>query len=242
MIDALLQPILSSAIEVTLWSAILGGVAGHSLGGFTRDSYLAYALWATFVGRLTINWMFEFTMMNDIESGGVNALLMRPISFYEYYLSQFVGYKLLTASISLIIPVAVCLSMGLPLVPSRLPMALGLALYYLIFVHTLSFSVATLAFFMNRAQSLTGVKNLAIWVLAGELIPLDLYPQPFRGWLEHLPFAAGVYVPVGYLTGRVPAELFWSTFTTVTVGIVALGLVARLLWMQGLKVYTGTGA
>ena len=235
---------LSSAIEVTLWSAILAGASGgsQSFAGFPRESYLAYALWATFIGRITINWMYEFLMMNDIESGGVNALLVRPISFYEFYLSQFVGYKCFSAMISLMIPIAVCLVMHLPFLPSRLPLVLALALYYLIFVHTLSFSVATLAFFMNRAQSFTGVKNLAIWVLAGELIPLDLYPEPIRSWLSHLPFAAGVFVPVGFVTGRIGPDLFWSAFVSVTIGIMVMGTIAAVLWRQGLKVYTGTGA
>jgi ABC-2 type transport system permease protein len=242
LIDALLQPVLSSTIEVILWAAILAGMGRTSLGGFGREYYLAYALWATFVGRVTSNWMYEYTMLDDIDTGRVNALLVRPVSFYEFYLSQFIGYKSVTALTSLIVPLAVCLVMGLPLRPERIPLTLVMLLYYLIFAHTLSFCVACSAFFMNRAQSFTGIKNLAIWVLAGELIPLDLYPEPLRSWLLRSPFASGVYVPVGFLTGRVEYDLFWRSWLSITAGIAVVGLFAAWLWRLGLREYAGTGA
>lgn len=237
-----MQPVISSAIEVTLWASILKGIGTDTLGGFGRESYLAYALFATFVGRITTNWMYEFNMLDEIDSGRVNAILMRPISFYEFYLSQFVGYKTVVAAAGLAIPIVVCRVMGLPFEPSRIPLTLLACAFYLVFVHTLSFCVACMAFFLNRAQSFTGIKNLAIWVLAGELVPLDLYPEPFRTWLIHSPFASGVYVPVGYLTGRVGHDLMLSSFVSIAGGIVVVGLFARWLWQRGLHAYTGTGA
>lgn len=242
LIDAVIQPIITASVETTIWYAIMGSMSGATLGGFPRESYLAYAFWANFVGRVTINWMYEFTMLDEIDSGKVNAILMRPISFYEFFLSQFVGYKLLTATTSFIIPVIGCYWLDVPIHLERFPEMFLLILVYLVFVHTLSFSVACIAFFLNKAQSLTGIKNMIIWVMAGEMIPLDLYPEPFKSILIHFPFASGVYIPVGYITGRVSAELFWQSFVSIVVGIVVVGVGARLIWRMGLKSYTGTGA
>jgi ABC-2 type transport system permease protein len=224
-----------------MWSAILAGVGG-SLGGYDRASYIAYALWAIFIGRVTTNWMYEFTMLNDIDSGGVNSILVRPISFYEFYLSQFVGYKLTVLCFSMIIPILFCYVLDAPFLPQRLPAVLLLITYYLVFAHTVSFCVACMAFFMNRAQGFTAIKNLAIWVLAGELVPLDLYPEPFRSWLLHSPFASGTYIPVAYLTGRIGPELMTSAFVSVTCGLVVVCLLAVSLWKLGLREYAGTGA
>jgi ABC-2 type transport system permease protein len=242
LIDALVQPILTAAIEVTLWGAILTGMNQNSLGGFGREYYLAYAMWATFIGRTTANWMYEFTMLDEIDSGRVNAILVRPISFYEFYLAQFIGYKGFSAGVSLAVPLVMCWFMGLPVQYGRVPLMLLSLTYYLVFVHTLSFCVACMAFFLNRAQSFTGIKNLTIWVLAGELIPLDLYPEPFKTWLLHSPFASGVYIPVGYVTGRVSNELFQQSLVSVTAGIAVIGLFGAFLWRRGLRAYTGTGA
>jgi ABC-2 type transport system permease protein len=242
LIDAVIQPCLNSIIVATLWMAIITGMGFTQLGGFGREYYLAYALWAIFVGRVTSNWMYEFNMLDDIDTGKVNSILVRPISFYEFYLSQFVGYKSLTFLTSFLFPVIACKIFHAPVILSRLPGMVALVLFYLIFVHTLSFCVACLGFFINRAQSFTMVKNLAIWVLAGEMIPLDLYPEPFRSLLIHAPFSSGVYIPVGYVTGRVSAELFAQSFLSVAGGILVMGFVAVNLWRRGVHSYTGTGA
>jgi len=225
-----------------LWMAVLKGMGTQELGGFGREYYLAYALWANFVGRVTINWMYEFIMLDDIDTGKVNSLLVRPISFYEFYLSQFIGYKMVTAVVSFMIPVTLCWVFKAPMHLDRLPLMMALILFYLVFVHTLSFLVACMAFFMNKAYSLTGMKNLLLWVLTGELIPLDLYPEPLRGWMLHMPFAAGVYLPVGYVSGRVGADAVWQGFVSVAVGILVAGVLGHFLWRRGLRAYAGTGA
>jgi ABC-2 type transport system permease protein len=242
VIDVLVQPVLSTTIEVMLWMAMLTGMGVNTLGGYGRESYLAYALWATFVGRVTTNWMYEFTMLDEIDSGRVNAILMRPITFYEFYLSQFIGYKSTTLAVSFVLPILACWIFHAPLLLDHLPLMVLSLLYYLVFVHTLSFCVACLAFFMNKAQSFTAMKNLAIWVLAGELIPLDLYPQPFRSWMIHSPFASGVYIPVGYVVGRVDTALMLQSFISVTAGLAVTLTLAYFLWWRGLRSYTGTGA
>lgn len=238
----MIQPILTSLIEVTLWMAILTGISGGQLGGYGREYYLAYAMWANFMGRISTNWMYEFTMLDDVDSGRLNAILMRPISFYEFYLSQFMGYKLTVAVLSLWIPSVVCLLLNAPFHPERLPLMFALVIFYLVFTHTLSFCVACMAFYMNRAHSLTGMKNLAIWVLAGELVPLDLYPEPLKSLLINSPFAAGVYLPVGYLTGRVDTQMMLNGFSSVAIGLVVVGTIAFALWKSGVRNYAGTGA
>jgi ABC-2 type transport system permease protein len=242
LIDAVIQPLITACVETTIWFAIIGSLETKTLGGFGRESYLAYAFWANFVGRVTINWMYEFIMLDEIDSGRVNSILVRPISFYEFYLSQFVGYKMLTALTSFFVPVVGCYLLGVTIDYSKIPMIFLLILVYLIFVHTLSFAVACVAFFLNKAQSLTGIKNMIIWVMSGEMIPLDLYPEPLKSILIHSPFSSGVYIPVGFVTGRVSSELFWQSFISVFVGILLAGIFAKFMWTKGLKSYSGTGA
>ena len=242
MIGTVVQPILSAGVEVATWSGLIGGMGLITLGGFGREYYLSYALWATFVGSVTSNWTYEFKMLDDIDSGRINAILVRPISFYEFYLSQFAGYKTLVAVSSLALPVLACLYFELPFLPARVPLTLLLLAAFLWLTHTFSFLVASLAFFMNRAYSLTGIKNLAIWVLAGEMIPLDLYPEPLRGWLIWSPFSAGVYIPVGYLTGRIDASQVAQSFWSIFIWGVIAALISTVTWRRGVREYAGTGA
>ena len=240
--DAVIQPVLTSLVEIALWSAILASTATDSLAGFGKDSYISYALWAAFFARISTNWMYEYRMIDEIETGTVNSVLARPISFYEYYLGQFMGYKLLTTVASFFIPILIYFFFKGTTDISRLPLALLLTLYYLVFAHTLSFAVASIAFFLNRVHAFTVAKNIGLWVLTGEMFPLDLMPETLRKVLMLLPFSNGVYIPVGYLTGRLNVEAVYQGFASTTVGLAVIGLIANRLWVSGRRAYSGTGA
>lgn len=229
-------------IELTLWSAVFASSNRLSIGGFGREYYLAYALWAAFISRITANWMYEFRMIEEIDSGSVNTVLVRPLSYYEYYLSQFMGYKLVTTAISIVIPIGATFFMHSPTQLARLPLALLLVVFYLFLVHTISFCVATLALFFNRVFSLTMAKNLMLWLLGGELFPLDLLPSPWKEWLIALPFSCSAYIPVGYITGRIGLDVLLQGFVSVSLGLVFFGALGRVLWSRGMLRYTGTGA
>ena len=247
-IDAIAQPILTSGIEIAFWSAVFAtghfssGSAAIKIAGFDLNSYLAYAIWASFIARISVNWMYEFRMIEEIESGGLNTLLVRPMSFFEYYLSQFLGYKLITTLISLCVPLVVTAMLDLPLIWSRLLPSLLLAIYYLFFLYILSFITVTFSFHLTRIQGITMAKNLSLWIFSGELLPLDIFPSPYREWLIKLPFSNGVFVPVAYITGRIGPEVLWLGFQSISIGIVVASIIAWPLWKLGLRRYVGTGA
>ena len=239
--DALISPIIGAIIELTLWASLFR-LQNHPINGFGKNDYLAYALWAAFVSRISITWMFESKMIEEIETGSINNLLTRPLSFFEYYMSQFMGYKMITTLISFMVPVIVSMAFGLPFHFERLPAAFLLIFYFLILVQILSFFIATLAFFLNRAHSFTVAKNLTMWLLSGELLPLDLLPTFWRDLLFAMPFANAVYIPTGYLTGRIDSALFWHGFQTTTYGILFFAVLAYFSWQRGIRTYAGTGA
>lgn len=240
--DAILQPLLGGIVEVILWIAVFKSSGALEIAGFSQNAYLSYVLWGAFVARITSNWMYEFRMIEEIESGSVNSVLVRPISFYEYYLSQFMGYKVATSAFSLLVPAAAVLYFKLPFEWHRLPVALSLVLYYLIFVYTISFWISSLAFKLNKVFSFTVAKNLCLWLLSGELFPLDLLPEPWKGLLIFLPLSNSVYIPVAYLTGRIDFSYIVMGFISTSLGIIFMGFISYHSWNTGLKKYTGTGA
>jgi len=241
-VDAIVQPTLTTGIEMLLWVAVFAGATSAEIAGFTREYYLSYALWGAFFARICTSWMYEFRMIQEIDSGSVNSLLVRPMTFYEYYFSQLMGYKFITTLVSMVVPVMVVLAFRLPTHFERLPLAFALEFYYLILVHSISFVIASCAFYLNKVYSFTGAKNLALWLFTGELFPLDLMPEPLKSFVIALPFSAGVYVPVGYLTGRLEVASVTQAFISITVGLVVVNLLGAYMWKKGVNVYTGTGA
>lgn len=242
IMDVLVQPATHACIETLLWIALFSATTSQTIGGFSKEHYLSYVLWAAFIARINTSWMFEFRMVDEVDSGAVNSILARPVSFFEYYLSQFLGYKLITTAISLLIPLGIHFVWGSPILLERLPAVLLLVFYYLFLVHMMSFCICAMAFFFNRVHSFTVAKNLTLWIISGELFPLDLVPEPWKSVLLNLPFSSAVYVPVAYLTGRIGFDSYVHGFYTITGGIIVFGIVGSLLWKAGLRQYSGTGA
>ncbi len=241
-IDAIVQPLTTTGIEILLWFAVFKGAHTATINGYGREFYLSYALWAAFFARIATSWMYEFRMIEEIGSGTINSLIVRPMSFYEYYLSQLLGYKFITTVISLIVPIIAAYIFHLPTIYSRMPLAVVLCFYYLILVHTISFLVCCAAFYLTKISSFTVAKNLMFWILTGELFPLDLMPEPFRSKIIALPFSSGVYLPVGFVTGRVGIHEMMNGFVSVTIWLIVLNLLGAWFWKKGLSSYSGTGA
>jgi ABC-2 type transport system permease protein len=241
-IDACVQPLITAGIELSMWYTIFGYLKSDQLGGFSKDNYLAYMLWASFFSRVASNWYYEFRMVEEIESGSVNSILTRPLTFFEYYCGQFMGYKLLTAIFSFLIPFAFSLLFQFKIIYERLPMAILLMVYYLLFLYVISFLVSSLAFFFTRVASFTVTKNFLLWILSGEIFPLDILPQAIKSTVIALPFASSVYVPVGYLTGRLEYLAVANAFQSVSWGLLIVSLLASVLWLRGVRQYSGTGA
>lgn len=241
-IDAFVQPAMTGGIEIFLWFALFTALKTETLNGFTKDSYLAYVIWSSFIARVAISWMYEHLMMDEIETGSINAIILRPMTFFEYYLSQLIGYKIITYFLSCLVPVAITYYFDLPTKLDRFFVVTLLVFYYLIFIHTLSFLTACLAFFLNRVRSFTLAKNFTIYIVSGELFPLDILPTFWKNLFLNLPFASGVYIPVGYLTGRIEIDMVVRGFYTVTVGLLVALVASYFVWRKGLGSYSGTGA
>lgn len=242
VVDAIVQPLLTTGIEILLWLGVFAGAHATTINGFGKEYYLSYALWSAFFARIATSWMYEFRMIEEIGSGTVNSLIIRPMSFYEYYLSQLMGYKFITTIVSMGIPILTAHLFNLPTHYDRIALAALLCFYYLILVHTISFLVCCAAFHFTKISSFTVAKNLMLWILTGELFPLDLVASPWKEWLIASPFSSGVYLPVGYITGRVGLQEIQNGFVSVTVAIIALNLLGAFLWKRGLRSYEGTGA
>ncbi len=241
-VDACLQPLLLIAVEGVLWWSIFSSSGSATIKGFPRDAYLAYVVWAGFFGRLSANWMYESKMCREIELGTINAIITRPISFYEYYFSQFMGYKALCTAASLIIPIIISVGAGFSIRWFYLPAALALLFCYLVFTYTLSYCVAVCGFFTTRVSSFTAVKNFTLWLLCGDLFPLDLLPSPLARIILALPFCCGVYLPISLLTGRQSLEVVPQGCLSLAIGTLLAGYLGRVLWRRGISTYAGTGA
>lgn len=241
-VDWCLNPFISTVVEIAMWWTMFSAMGVSTLGGYSREYYLSYVTWAVFFARISANWMYEFRMLNEVDSGSINSILVRPVHFYEFYLGQFMGYKIATIVASLWLPAIISFIVGGTTDFSRMPLSILLVLCYLIFTYTLTFCLVTLAFRLIKVTSFTVTKNFFIWLASGELFPLDLLPQSIKTIAFYFPFASGCYIPVGYLTHRLDESFIAQGFAACLIWTLILGALGATSWRKGLKIYSGTGA
>lgn len=234
-------PLCYFIVEAAFWTGLIEVSGSKTLGGFPLSYYLGYFLFQV-LQLGSINWRFERAMIADINSGAVNALLLRPSSFYEYHLGKILGQKIVTALVMIPVIIFIAWFWELPFHIERLPMALLMGFCYVILLFGLHFAIASMAFFFNHVYSLNNTKNMIIWFLTGELLPLDLLPYPLNKIVIALPFSSGMYLPGAYLSGRIQADTFYQGFISLAIGGIFFGLLARFVWRKGLRIYSGTGA
>jgi ABC-2 type transport system permease protein len=239
--DVLIQPSLTACIEVAIWFSLLQSFNGQ-LGGYSSRDYLMYVLWAAFFARQMGTWSYDFTIASEIQMGSINALLTRPISYFEFQFFQFMGQKMVSLLFALLAPALASIWFFGGFEAERLLVAIMFGVAYLIFGFTLLFLISSLGFFMTRIHSIIVAKNIGLWLFTGEIFPLDLLPDRVAAVAKVLPTASGVYLPVGYLTGRVSWVDLQRGALGVVIGIVVTGSIAAILWRMGLRRYTGVGA
>lgn len=242
LVDSWVNPLVSTTVEMAMWWTMFQAMGVKILGGFSREYYLSYVTWAVFFSRISANWMYEFRMTQEVESGSLNSILVRPMNFYEFYLGQFIGYKGISVLASFWLPMGLALIIGGTTDLARLPFAILLLFFYLVFTYTLSYCVVSLAFRLTKIGAFTVTKNFFVWLASGELFPLDLLPVSIQKWVHWFPFASGCYVPVGFLTHRLGWEALAQGFIVCIIWTIIFGIIGMLSWKQGLKTYSGTGA
>lgn len=241
LVGVIALPVIAFGVECAFWLGVFQNSGHATIGGFTAKQYVTYLLWLM-LQLGAANWRFERTMIMEINSGAVNALLVRPTTFFEYHLGQLLGHKLITMLLMLPLILFIAWWWQLPLYWERLAPAILLGFCYLVMLHTLNFAICSMAFFFDHVYSLNTTKNMIIWFLVGELFPLDLLPSPLREWVIALPFSCGIYLPASYISGRISQEAFLQGFGSVALGLVFFAILGRLIWRQGLRTYSGTGA
>ncbi len=203
---------------------------------------MAYYLILIMVNQLTYS-QTNWTVGDIIRYGGMNQLLLRPLSpFFDTLSSEVAGkvvYMLFvipaTALLALVLrPEAEITTVNaLAFVPAVL-MAWALRFLW-------GYALALLAFWATRADALLALQDALVFLLAGQVAPTSLLPGALKTISVVLPFRYMVGFPVEVLLGQ------WDPVGLLTglayqVGwLVIAWLAFRAMWRHGVKRYAAVG-
>jgi len=77
--------------------------------------------------------------------------------------------------------------------------------------------------------------------ISGQMMPLDLLPEPWFSILELLPFQYMAYFPAVVFLGKVTGTRLWLHLLRELLWAVAFIVLARVLFRMGLRRYSAFG-
>jgi len=246
--DFLLGTILRFLPMVTtilLWQAIYAGSGQTELAGFKYREMIAYLLLTNISRMFSSMPGLAGGIAREIREGTMKRYLIQPVDMLGYLLVYRVAHKVTYICISFI-PYALlfflCRSFfdGLPDLLTLGAFAISLILSFLVGFF-FEASVGMVGFWFLEVTSLLYIVMTLNFFISGQMLQLDLLPQPWAGLLKALPFQYMAYFPVVIFLGKVKGtwlllhllgELFWAVF------FIAL---ARGLYGLGLRRYSAFG-
>jgi len=228
-------------LYLLLWSAVFAGGQGM-IAGYSLSAMLSYYLVSRWLGSL-VQWETDWTMWSHIRDGGLSAYLIRPMNYLAHRAVDAAGQALPAAVVTLLAVAGFGLYLGdRVVVPGDAwtwaAFFASVALAYLLSA-LLSFLRAVGAFWFSETGWVAYLDRLLITFLAGQLVPLELFPAPLRAVAQWLPFRGMIYLPAQIFLGRVAnvgAELALQAAWALMIGVCL-----HVLWGRGLRLSPAAG-
>lgn len=252
---------IRARLETQYRGAALGGLITQMFFGLV----LVFLYQALYAGQspaqlqetITYVWIqqmfFRLLLSTDGElnqqilTGGVAYTLCRPVDQYGYWLCRCMAMKIVGAMMRLTPMVMLQF-----ILPADIRMALPHSLLSLAqFVFGLLLGVITLGEIENICMAVTmktldsrgisGMLRLLQMILAGNIIPLTLFPHSVQALIRYQPFAQALDAPTRmYLHTQSPEEWLLNTAVQL-VWIILLGALGRWMWARRLRDMTVQG-
>jgi ABC-2 type transport system permease protein len=218
--------------------------SGAAVAGLSLRDAISYA-WAT-QAMISIGggWVISHEIGLSIRTGDVVTDLMRPWSFFLYWLSRSVGERLFNllfrGSITYLIGV-LYFGAYVPGPADLLGFAASVALALLV-SFGFSFIVNLSAFWLLDSTGVLLLANVVLSFFSGFIMPLAFFPPPLRAVAEALPFQAITGLPAQVLLGQIGPAALPATLALQlgwAVAMCGLGLAAQAAALRKVVVQGG---
>lgn len=177
----------------------------------------------------------EWYIAEQVRTGKIDTDLMKPVDFHGLMLAMASGEVLFNLGV-LVVPglLAAWLFLGVQLPPdgaTAVLFAVSTVLGFLVLFH-IAFLLGSLAVVTIDIRSFAWSFYSLVALLAGQVVPLWLFPDLLRRVAEVLPFQGIYFTPMSIYVGTLAGEAALRALGLQVIWVVALALVARWAWSR----------
>lgn len=188
-------------------AVLLAGVsaAGGSLGGYDAAAMSAYVWWSQGLFG-SINLHGRTVLATRVKSGDVAIDFVRPVDVQTAALLPEIGgaiWSLLPRGVPLVLIGVLVTDMALPSAPWVWLLGALSVLLAISLAACLAYLVAVAGFWMVETRGLAILYMVLAGFLAGQFVPVDLFPDWLRVAVHATPFPSTLMTPIDVLGERV---------------------------------------
>ena len=233
----ILRKFLGMFIYYYLWMAIYASSSTGQLGGFDRNEMILYVFMSYTISDIVMIGISS-EIGYDVLDGSVAMNLIKPINYRCYLTFRALGtmiYRIIVPSLFIWIGLEIYKVFGLGM-PVSNPLTIVLSLTSIVlsfFIYAFfDYCFGMLAFVTTYIFGMTIIKNAALNLLTGKLIPISFFPLFLQKVFAFLPFTAMTYVPVMIYLGKYSEAEAFMQIGKQALWVVILYLAGSLLWKR----------
>lgn len=225
-----------------VWLAIYG--KDEILFGYQLKQMLTYIVLGRVVGSLVYATRTQKTA-DEINQGDLSNFLLKPFSYFSYLWAYDFADKAINLFFSIFELSFLIFILKPSLVFQTNPGYLFLFIISIFLGVFLYFNFSLLISFIGFWSPETWAPRFIFWILldflAGNFVPLDVFPRILSQTLSILPFSYFVFFPLKIYLGQLGLGQLLTYFSIGLFWLWFLNIMVNKVWQKGLKIYTAEG-
>lgn len=212
--------------------------------GYTQKLMLTYILGTSLIQSLVLSSR-SFAVGDEINSGNLSNLLLRPINYFLYWFAKDIADKAANIGLS-IVELTILFFLLQP------PLFIQTNFFYIAFCLIATILAVILYFFFNFLLGLIGFWSPEVWAprfiffillgfFAGGLFPLDILPKPIFTIFQMSPFPYLLYFPLKIYLGQLKIVEIYTGLGVSLLWVILMYGALKFVWTKGLRTYTAYG-
>lgn len=241
VLSHLILGLMSFFVLLFVWTAIFK--QKPNFNGYTLSKMITYLVMVKVLHFLT-RGNTSRVIATEIKEGKLSIYLLKPISYLKFWFSSFLAdrsFEILVRSLLMIVfllvlPAYFKFPSLIHLFQFLLFLPISLFINFLI-----NLLIAVTAFYVTDIRVLNTSVGLLTGFLAGQLIPIDLFPGFLKNISLFLPFQYNIYFLIKIYQGGLNNSQIINGFLGAFLWVIFLTAILLIGWKRGLKKYEAIG-
>jgi len=237
-------------VEYLIWSMVYSSEStGQTINGLTTqwtfNRLIAYIFLSMIIGQLKSSWVTSHEMIMQIRQGYMNQYIVKPLSFFSYHLMNFIGTNILYyVPYSLLIFFSPIIFKNIIFInPIQIPFFILSLVMSIYLSYSIYFFMVCFAFWFGEVRALLAAYNISMFVLAGQIIPLDFFPEGYNQIINYTPIPYLIKFPVDIAMSQQINISHWLYLLFIgLIWCVIMRFLSSLLYSLGIRRYEAFGA